>query len=144
MKLSDLSVNRSITAMMIFVALLVLGFVSYTKMPLDFYPDIEFPVAVVITDYPDIGPKEVENTVTRRIEESLAGINNVSGPGMLDFESCISLEKLVLDNEICGMALRMVRGVEPQEDFPARPRFEELLKSQHLLISKHRLCHLHR
>ncbi len=77
MKLSDLSVNRSITAMMIFVALLVLGFVSYTKMPLDFYPDIEFPVAVVITDYPDIGPKEVENTVTRRIEESLAGINNV-------------------------------------------------------------------
>jgi trimethylamine--corrinoid protein Co-methyltransferase len=34
---------------------------------------------------------------------ALAGINNVSGPGMLDFESCFSLEKLVLDNEICGM-----------------------------------------
>jgi HAE1 family hydrophobic/amphiphilic exporter-1 len=77
MKLSDLSVNRSITAMMIFVALLVLGFVSYSKMSLDFYPDIEFPVAVVITDYPDVGPKEVESIVTRSIEESLAGINNV-------------------------------------------------------------------
>ena len=68
---------------------------------------------------------------------ALAGINNISGPGMLDFESCLSLENLVLDNEICGMALRLVRGIEPQEDFPALPRFEELLKQQHLLISPH-------
>jgi trimethylamine--corrinoid protein Co-methyltransferase len=68
---------------------------------------------------------------------ALAGINNISGPGMLDFESCISLEKLVTDNEICGMALRMVRGIEPKEDFPALPRFEELLENEHLLISKH-------
>ena len=68
---------------------------------------------------------------------ALAGINNVSGPGMLDFESCISLEKLVVDNEICGMVLRMIQGIEPKEDFPALPRFEELLEEQHLLISKH-------
>ena len=34
---------------------------------------------------------------------ALAGINNVSGPGMLDFENCFSLEKLVVDNEIYGM-----------------------------------------
>ncbi|GAG01453.1 unnamed protein product, partial [marine sediment metagenome] len=68
---------------------------------------------------------------------ALAGINSVSGPGMLDFESCLSLESLVLDNEICGMALRLIEGIEPHEDFPALPRFEELLKDRHLLISKH-------
>jgi len=68
---------------------------------------------------------------------ALAGINNISGPGMLDFESCFSLEKLVLDNEICGMTLRMIKGIEPKEDFPSLPRFEELLKEQHLLISDH-------
>lgn len=68
---------------------------------------------------------------------ALAGINNVSGPGMLDFESCFSLEKLVLDNEICAMALRLVRGIEPKEDFPARPHFEELLREKHLLIAGH-------
>ncbi|MCS7316168.1 MAG: trimethylamine methyltransferase family protein, partial [Bryobacteraceae bacterium] len=44
---------------------------------------------------------------------TLAGINSVSGPGMLDFESCQSLEKLVLDNEICGMCYRLGRGIEP-------------------------------
>jgi trimethylamine--corrinoid protein Co-methyltransferase len=73
---------------------------------------------------------------------ALAGINNISGPGMLDFESCFSLEKLVIDNEICGMTQRMVRGIEPKEDFPALPRFEELLKEQHLLISDHTLKYL--
>ncbi len=41
---------------------------------------------------------------------ALSGINNVSGPGMLDFESCQSLEKLVLDHEICGSVLRLARG----------------------------------
>jgi len=68
---------------------------------------------------------------------ALSGINNISGPGMIDFESCISLEKLVMDNELCGMMLRMVKGIEPKEDFPSLPRFEELLKDEHLLISKH-------
>jgi len=68
---------------------------------------------------------------------ALSGINNVSGPGMLDFESCQSLEKLVLDNEICGMTLRMIDGITPREDFPARPHFEELLKEGHLLIADH-------
>lgn len=68
---------------------------------------------------------------------ALSGINNVSGPGMLDFESCFSLEKLVLDNEICGMVFRMIEGIEPKEDFPSQLRFEELLKEGHLLISDH-------
>ena len=73
---------------------------------------------------------------------ALSGINNVSGPGMLDFESCLSLEKLVLDNEICGMAFRLVAGVEPREDFPALGIFEELLQEKHLLISEHTRRHL--
>ncbi len=68
---------------------------------------------------------------------ALCGINNISGPGMLDFESCQSLEKLVLDNEICGMTIHLLKGIEPKEDFPSLPRFQELLKEQHLLISEH-------
>lgn len=68
---------------------------------------------------------------------ALSGLNSISGPGMLDFESCQSLEKLVVDHEICGMALRLVRGIEPRDDFPARPLFEELLRERHLLIAKH-------
>jgi trimethylamine--corrinoid protein Co-methyltransferase len=68
---------------------------------------------------------------------SLSGINNIAGPGMLDFENCQSLEKLVLDNEICGMTYRLINGIEPKEDFPAIPLLQELITEQHLLISKH-------
>jgi trimethylamine--corrinoid protein Co-methyltransferase len=68
---------------------------------------------------------------------ALAGINSISGPGMLDFESCLSLEKLVVDNEICGMSHRLLRGIEPREDFPSIPLFEELRREKHLLIADH-------
>ncbi len=68
---------------------------------------------------------------------ALSGINSVSGPGMLDFESCQSLEKLVLDNEICGITYRLIEGMTPREDFPALPLLQELLAEQHLLISEH-------
>jgi len=40
----------------------------------------------------------------------------VSGPGMLNFENCQSLEKLVIDNTICGMALRLVNGVRVDDE----------------------------
>jgi trimethylamine--corrinoid protein Co-methyltransferase len=72
---------------------------------------------------------------------ALTGINSVSGPGMLDFESCQSLEKLVVDDAICGMAARLRRGIEPREDFPSRPLFEELLREGHLLIAAHTRRH---
>ena len=73
---------------------------------------------------------------------ALSGINSISGPGMLDFESCQSLEKLVVDNEICRMTYRLLRGIEPREDFPALPLFEEMRRERHLLIADHTRRHL--
>ncbi|HMD96631.1 MAG TPA: trimethylamine methyltransferase family protein [Terriglobia bacterium] len=73
---------------------------------------------------------------------ALSGINSISGPGMLDFESCQSLEKLVVDNEICGMTYRLLRGIEPREDFPSIPLFEEMRREKHLLIADHTRRHL--
>ena len=74
---------------------------------------------------------------------ALAGVNNISGPGMIDFESCQSLEKLVLDNEMCGMTSRLIKGITPKDDFPALPIFEELLKEKHLLIADHTMKYRH-
>ncbi len=73
---------------------------------------------------------------------ALSGINSISGPGMLDFITCQSLEKLVLDNEICAQTQRLVRGIEPREDFPSTPIFEELIRDRHLLIADHTRRHL--
>jgi len=68
---------------------------------------------------------------------ALAGTNNISGPGILDFINCQSLEKLVVDNEICGMTGRLVKGIEPREDFPSLPLFQEFLREKHLIIADH-------
>ncbi len=57
---------------------------------------------------------------------ALAGVNMVSGAGMLDFESCQSFEKLVLDADIIGMAKRMLRGIEGHEDPLAVPLMQRL------------------
>ncbi len=73
---------------------------------------------------------------------ALAGTNNISGPGILDFINCQSLEKLVVDNEICGMTFRILEGIEPREDFPALPIFQELQRDKHLIIADHTRRHL--
>jgi trimethylamine--corrinoid protein Co-methyltransferase len=70
---------------------------------------------------------------------ALAGANVISGPGMLDFESCQSLEKLVLDNEICGMALRMVRGVEARGERLAGDLYGDIYAGDHFLTSEETL-----
>jgi trimethylamine--corrinoid protein Co-methyltransferase len=70
-----------------------------------------------------------------------SGINSVSGPGMLDYVNCFSLEKLVFDDEVVGHAKRFIRPVEVREDLPAHALIEELVREQHLLTSEHTLAH---
>jgi trimethylamine--corrinoid protein Co-methyltransferase len=56
---------------------------------------------------------------------ALAGINVISGAGMMDYETTISLEKLLIDDEICGQALRLIRGIVQREDPIALHLFED-------------------
>jgi trimethylamine--corrinoid protein Co-methyltransferase len=57
---------------------------------------------------------------------ALTGINVVSGGGMMDFESCQSLERLVIDNDVCLMAYRLLAGIAQRETPMARTVLEEL------------------
>jgi trimethylamine--corrinoid protein Co-methyltransferase len=68
---------------------------------------------------------------------ALAGINVLSGPGMLIFENCQSLEKLVIDNEICGMALRLVEGIATNDDTYALETIEKVGPGGQYLGEKH-------
>ncbi len=72
---------------------------------------------------------------------ALAGVNSVSGPGMLDFVLVFSLPKLVLDDEMCGQALRFVRDVRELDDLPVGPLIEQLMADQHLIMAPHTLEH---
>jgi len=69
-----------------------------------------------------------------------AGINSVSGPGMLDYVNCFSFEKLVFDDEVVAHAKRFVRPVEVKDDLPAAELLAELVRDKHLLTSEHTLA----
>ncbi|HEX5013128.1 MAG TPA: trimethylamine methyltransferase family protein [Candidatus Limnocylindrales bacterium] len=72
---------------------------------------------------------------------ALAGVNSVSGPGMLDFLLVFSLPKLVFDDEMCGQALRFVRDVRPVDDLPVGSLIDQLMADQHLIMADHTMAH---
>jgi HAE1 family hydrophobic/amphiphilic exporter-1 len=76
-KLPEFSVRHPVTTLMVFLALLVTGLVSLSRLGLELLPDISFPAAVVYTAYPGVGPEEVEASVTRPVEEAVSTLGGV-------------------------------------------------------------------
>ncbi len=74
MKLTKIAVDNPVFATMMMVALLVMGLFSYRQLGIDQFPNVDFPVVVVTTDYPGASPETVETEVSRKIEESVNAI----------------------------------------------------------------------
>jgi trimethylamine--corrinoid protein Co-methyltransferase len=70
---------------------------------------------------------------------ALSGVNMVSGAGMMDFESCQSYEKLVVDAEIIGMAKRLIAGIEARDDPIALTIMRKLGHRPEYLAERHTL-----
>jgi len=62
---------------MIVLIVVLLGTISLTRLPIDLFPEIEIPVAVIVTSYSGAGPQEVENLITKRIEGAIATVGNI-------------------------------------------------------------------
>ena len=75
--LSKFSVKRPYTVLVGVVLILVLGYVSYTKMTADLLPNMSFPYVIIITTNPGASPEEVESDVTAKLEASLATTSNL-------------------------------------------------------------------
>jgi len=77
MKHTELALRRPVTTVMVFVALALIGLVSSRLLPLEQFPDIEFPGIFIQVPYPNSTPEEIERTITRPIEESLATLSGI-------------------------------------------------------------------
>ena len=88
MNIIDFSIRRPVTIAMIFVATVIFGFVSLNRLNLKLLPEISYPTLTIQTEYPDAAPAEVENFVTRPLEEAVGVVNglrtvrSISKPGM--------------------------------------------------------------
>ena len=79
MNLSRFAIHRPVFTVMMTLIVLVLGGVSLLRLPLDLMPDITYPTMTVRTLYEDASPEEIEELVTRPIEEALSVVAGVEG-----------------------------------------------------------------
>ena len=77
MKIADFSIRRPLTVAVVVFVLLIMGAVSLSRLTIDLYPEMNLPVAMVMTEYQGAGPQEVENLVTRPLEGVLGTVNNL-------------------------------------------------------------------
>lgn len=77
MVLSDLSIRRPVLATVMSLMLVMLGFLSFLRLPVREYPDIDTPTVSVRTVYSGASAEVVESQVTRPLEDSLAGIEGI-------------------------------------------------------------------
>ena len=96
---------------------------------------------MALSDGPILDAQAGAETFGSALIAALAGVNSVSGPGMLDFLLVFSLPKLVFDDEMCGQALRFVREVKPLDDLPVNELIDQLMADQHLIMAPHTTAH---
>ncbi len=69
------AVNKPITTLMIFTAVMVMGFYSLVKMPIDLYPEMDPPYISVMTTYPGANASDIESNITRILEDALNSVD---------------------------------------------------------------------
>ena len=72
MSLADLSIKRPVFVTALVIVILVMGMLSISKLPVDMFPNITFPVVTVTTVYPGAGPAEVETLVSKVYEDEFS------------------------------------------------------------------------
>ncbi len=88
------AVHRPVTTTMVMIAILVFGVVALTRLPVALLPDLSYPSVTIRTEYVDAAPSEVEELITRPVEELVGAV-----PGVLQVESVSreGLSEVVLD-----------------------------------------------
>lgn len=77
MKIADLSVERPVTITMIVLAVVIIGFISLNNLSLQLIPDTDMPFLMVKTTYDGASPEEIEESITKTIEDKVATLNGL-------------------------------------------------------------------
>jgi HAE1 family hydrophobic/amphiphilic exporter-1 len=77
MSIAQGPVHRPILTTVIFFVVIILGIVSFHRLSIDLMPEITYPTISVVTTYGNVGPQEIEESITRPIEEALAAVQGV-------------------------------------------------------------------
>lgn len=132
MHISERAIRRPVTVMMGVLIVIILGIMSLGRIPIDLYPKIEIPTIAIITSYSGVGPEEIENLVTKPVEQAVAtvaGIKSVSSTSregssmvIVEFNYGADLDKAI--TEVTQKVERAKRSLPDDVDSPSVARMD--------------------
>ena len=132
------AVRRRVTVVMAVMAVVAFGFVGYSRLSVELFPDISYPSITVQTDFPDTAPQEVENLITRRIEEAvgvlsgLQSVHSVSRAGssevLLEFEWGSDMDNISMEVREKIQRLHLPREAETPIVLRFDPSLDPILR----------------
>ncbi|MDM0052292.1 efflux RND transporter permease subunit [Variovorax sp. J22R115] len=123
------SLKNPVFATMLMLALVVLGMFSYQRLQVDQFPNIDFPVVVVITEYPGASPEIVESEVTKKIEE---GVNSIAGINALTSRSYEGQSVVIIEFQLYVDGRKAADDVR-EKVAAVRPLFRDEVKEPRVL-----------
>ena len=91
------SLQNPVFATMVMLAIVVMGLFSYQRLKVDQFPNIDFPVVVISTEYPGASPEIVESEVSKKIEE---GVNSIAGISALTSRSYENQSLVIIEFQL--------------------------------------------
>ncbi len=122
MLITKFSLKRQITLVMVYAVIIFFSFFSFSQLKIDFFPDITFPFAGVITSYTGVGPEDIENLISRPIEEAVSSVKNIDkvssqsskGASIVTLEFKYGTDMNIAENDI-RKNLDMIRDYLPED-----------------------------
>ncbi len=139
MKLARIAVERPVTMYMLFLGVLLLGFVSLRELSVDLLPDISFPRLAVVTQFGGTAPEEMETLVTARLESAvsrvpgLRRVESVSKEGVsylnleFDWGTNMDFTMLHVREQLDGAKDLLPDGVESPRIVPLDPQSKPIM-----------------
>ncbi|MGA1874451.1 MAG: efflux RND transporter permease subunit [bacterium] len=132
MRLSRLAVNRPIFTTMVVLIVILLGAVSLSRLPIDLMPDITYPTLTISTSYEDASPEEMEELITRPIEEAMSAVPGVEEITSVSMEGSSNVRVTftwgtdldVAANDIRDRLDRITRRLPDDADRPMLRKFD--------------------
>lgn len=138
MKIVEIAVKRPVTTWMCILTVIVFGFVSYSRLPMDLMPDISYPTLTIKTEWEGVAPEEIEQLITRPIEENVGIVNNLqtitsySQPGLsiilLEFGWDADMDDTVISVREILDRITLPKGTEKSQILRYNPNLEAIMK----------------
>jgi HAE1 family hydrophobic/amphiphilic exporter-1 len=126
---TQVSLRNPVFATMVMIAFVVLGIFSFQRLQVDQFPNIDFPVVVVITEYPGASPEIVESEVTKKVEE---GVNSIAGINALTSRSYEGQSVVIIEFQLYVDGRKAADDVR-EKVAAVRPLFRDEVKEPRVL-----------